>query len=30
MGQDNDRAFPDILKLPAEEYQRQKESQVIY
>ncbi|WP_068637360.1 CaiB/BaiF CoA transferase family protein [Thauera butanivorans] len=30
MGQDNDRAFLDILKLPAEEYQRLKESQVIY
>lgn len=30
MGQDNDRAFLEILKLPAEEYQRLKDAQVIY
>ncbi|MBS0553463.1 MAG: CoA transferase, partial [Proteobacteria bacterium] len=30
MGQDNDRAFLDILKLPPEEYQRLKEDRVIY
>ncbi|MBS0511837.1 MAG: CoA transferase [Proteobacteria bacterium] len=30
MGQDNDRAFLEILKLPPEEYQRLKEDRVIY